>query len=179
MAHILDPAPWLATNRIGLRAPELADVTDAERWFIGDRPADGTSVERQLRRRESIPWGGNPVLTLVAIDLRTGRIAGGIMATRSSNRVAALHVQVPPGDPDRELILRDILALTVPWLLHEVGLMTVVLGTPADDTGMVEAALQAGMVEAVRRREHILRPGGRMDLLQLERVNRTWGHYAG
>jgi RimJ/RimL family protein N-acetyltransferase len=179
MTRILDPAPWLANDRIGLRAPELADVPHADRWFIGDGPADGASVERQLRRRESIPWGGNPVLTLVAIDLRTGHIAGGIMATRSANRVAALQAHVPPGDPDRGTILRDILTLAVPWLLYEVGLMTAVLDTPADDSGMVEAALQAGMVEAVRRREHILRPGGRVDLLQLERVNRMWGQYAG
>lgn len=179
MTPNLEPARWLATDRVGLRAPELPDTDHADAWYIGERDPDPGSLERELRRRESIPWGGNPVITLVAVDLRDKRIAGGVVATRSANRMADVRVHVPNADPDRDLLLRDILGLAVPWLLHEVGLLTVVLGTPADDTGLVDAALAAGMVEAVRRREHVVRPGGRVDLLQLERVNWKWGGYAG
>ncbi len=39
--------------------------------------------------------------------------------------------------------------------------------------------LAAGMVEAVRWREHVLRGEKRIDLLQFERVNVEWGRYAG
>ena len=68
-------------------------------------------------------------------------------------------------------MLGDILTLVVPWLLEEIGLMTVVLETPADDDAMISAAEAGGMSIAVRRREHVVRPGGRVVVL-------TWLHLA-
>lgn len=179
MEPILEPAPWLMGERIGLRAPLLDDAAVADRWYIGEDAGDEGAVRRGLQKRESIPWGGNPVITLVIIDLASREIAGGVMATRSGNRTCRLEVRVPGSPVDRAVTLREALALVVPWLLHEVGLMTVVLDTPADDEALVRAAEAAGMVEAVRRREHVVRPRGRVDLLQLEGVNMEWGRHAG
>lgn len=179
MDPILEPAPWLMGERVGLRAPLLDDAEHADRWYIGEDAADEGAVRRALQKRESIPWGGNPVITLVIMDLASREIAGGVMATRSANRTCRLEVRVPGDGVDRSCTMREALALVVPWLLHEVGLMTVVLDTPDDDEVLIEAAEAAGMVVAVRRREHVVRPHGRVDLLQLERVNREWGHHAG
>lgn len=176
---IPEPASWLSNERVGLRAPVRDDVRHAATWFIGEDATDPATAERALRRRESIPWGGNPVITLVAIDLATGRIAGGVMATRSSSGSCTLEVRVVASDPARAELLRGILRLVVPWLVDEVGVRTLVLGTPADDAAMLAAAGEAGMTEAVRLREHLDRPGGRVDFLQLERVNAGWGRHAG
>lgn len=166
-------------ERVGLRAPLLDDVEHADRWYIGEDAGDEGAVRRALQKRESIPWGGNPVITLVMIDLITGEIAGGVMVTRSANRTCRLDVLVPGDARDRAGTLRESLLLVVPWLLDEVGLMTVVIDTPADDDALIGAAKAAGLVEAVRRRSHVLRPRARVDLLQLERVNKEWGRYAG
>lgn len=118
------------------------------------------------------------MILLVAIDLASGDFAGGIRITRSNNRTGTLALTVPD-DPARGDILAGILGLVVPWLIREIGLMSVVLDAPADDSEMIRAAGAAGMVEAVRRREHLVRPTGRVDLLQFERVNLGWGQYAG
>lgn len=106
-------------------------------------------------------------------------VVGGIALTRFAGRTGTLDVRVPEGDAGRGEILADALAAVVPWAIGEVGLMAVVLQTPGDDVALVDAALATGMVEAARRREHVVRAGGRVDLLQLERVNTEWGRYAG
>lgn len=178
MEPILVPAPWLTGEHVGLRAPLLDDVEHAERWYIGEDVTDEATVRRALENRESIPWGGNPVITLVILDLESREITGGVMATRSANRVCRLELNVPDMRGGREATLRETLALVVPWLLDEVGVMSVVIETPADDGEMIRAAEAAGMVEAVRRREHLVRPTGRVDVLQMERVNLDWGRYA-
>lgn len=176
---ILEPAAWLSDDRVGMRAPLLEDAAHAATWFIGEDLTDLGAVRRALRKRESIPWGRNPVITLVVTMLATGRIAGGVMATRSSSGTCALEVRVPASDPARADTLHRVLALVVPWLVDEVGVRSLVLDTPADDEAMLAAARDAGMVVAVRRRQHLLRPQGRVDQLQLERVNGEWGRYAG
>jgi RimJ/RimL family protein N-acetyltransferase len=172
------PAPYLSNDRLGLRGPLIEDAAQAQRWF----QSGGGDVEetiRELRRLESIPWGGNPVILLVAMDLPSGEIAGGVRIVRSANRTGTLALTVPDMHPRRGDIVADILGLVVPWLVGEIGLMSVVLDAPSDDTGMIRAAEDAGMVEAVRRREHLARPAGRVDLLQFQRVNAEWGRYAG
>lgn len=179
MEMILEPAPWLSDGQVGLRAPLVDDVRHAERWYIGGDEADLRAVRRALQRRESIPWGRNPVITLVIIDLRSGQIAGGVMATRSPTGPCSLEVKVLEDGPERADVLRGVLALVVPWLVDEVGVRTVVIDSAADDAALLGAATDAGMVEAVRRREHVVRPHGRVDLLQLERVNEEWGRHAG
>lgn len=178
MDPLLHPAPWLSNERIGLRAPLLGDVPVADRWDVDASGRDLDAAERELRRRESIPWGGNPVLELVVVDRSSGEIVGGVRVTRVANRTSRVEVRVPEG-AGRAGILADVLGLVLPWLLGELGLMTVVLETPEDDKALVVAAKEAGMTEAVRRREHVRRAEGRVDLLQLERVNREWGRYAG
>jgi RimJ/RimL family protein N-acetyltransferase len=176
---ILEPAPWLTGERVGLRAPLLEDVAEAAAWFIPEGPDDPASIERALLKREAIPWGVNPVITLVAIDGEDGSIAGGVVATRSANRTCRLEVKVSVDRDDREFVLQDVFTMVVPWLLEELGLMTVVLETPADEHAMIAAAEAAGMTEVLRRREHVVRPHRRVDLLQLERVNPEWGRHAG
>ena len=176
MEPILEPAPWLTGAHLGLRAPLLADADHAARWWPGDEADDPEAVRSALRARETIPWGKNPVITLVAIDLASGEICGGVQATRSSSGTCAVEVMAPEHDAD---VLREMLQLVVPWLAEEVGVRSVLLEAAADDAALLAAAGVAGMVEAVRRREHLVRPGGRVDLLQLERVNREWGRHAG
>lgn len=172
-------AGWLSHGSVGLRAPVLSDLGVRDRWWIGEVPADRAEAERSLRNRERIPWGGNPVLTFVIALLEGGEIVGGLTLTRSAGRNGLLEIRVPEDDSGRRKTLADTLAAVVPWAVGELGLMTVVLQTPEDDSAVVDAALASGMIEAVRRREHVVRGDERVDLLQFERVNTEWGRYAG
>lgn len=172
-------AEWLSRGSVGLRAPALADLDVRDRWWIGEMPTGPADAEQALRSREAIPWGGNPVLTLVIALRDGGEVAGGVRLTRSAGRTGTLEIRVPDDAPGRGLILADALAAVVPWAVGELGLMTVGLQTPEDDVALVNAARSAGLVEVVRRREHLVRGDRRVDLLQLERVNMEWGRYAG
>ncbi len=172
-------ASWLSHGEVGLRAPALADLDVRDRWWIDEMPADRGEAERALRNREGIPWGGNPVLTFVVVLLGGGEVVGGMTLTRSAGRNGTLEIRVPGDNARRPALLADALAAVIPWAVGELGLMAVVLQTPEDDVALVDAARAAGMVQAVRRREHILRGEVRVDLLQFERVNVGWGRYAG
>ena len=100
MTPDLPLARWLSNSRIGMRAPVLADARAATRWWIGPQPHDEETIARELRKRESIPWGGNPVLTLVAVSHADGEIVGGVVVTRSANRTSR--------DADRHSPSREI-----------------------------------------------------------------------
>jgi RimJ/RimL family protein N-acetyltransferase len=171
-------AAYLSDGVIGLRTPVVDDAVFAHRWYDGPAEHGRDEVEAELRRQESIPWGGNPVLRLIAVDLSAGESVAGVTVTRSSNRTSRLLVRCPEGS-GRAGLLERILAMVVEWLIQEVGLMTVVMQADADDTALIKAAESAGMRTAVRRREHLRRDGHRVDLLDLERVNLEWGRYAG
>lgn len=170
-------AAWLSDEVIGLRAPLIEDAAEAERWYE-ERSVSGEDVENELRRQERIPWGRNPTIRLVAVELATGAILAGVVVERSANRTCRLTVTCIDGE-ERVTVLDHIFSLLVPWLFDEVGLMTAVLRVPADDAAMIRAAEAAGMRVAVRLRQQIRREGGRVDLLELERVNIDWGRYAG
>jgi hypothetical protein len=170
---------YLQTERIGLRAALLSDAVDVDIWHPQPEPLSVEGAAQLLKAGERIPWGGNPVIRLMAVRPGSGEVVAGVVITRSANRTSTIELSCPHADPNRPAILRDMLGLLLPWLLDELGLMTVVIETPEDDEALLEAATAAGMTIAVRRREHILRPADRVDLLQMERVNLDWGRYDG
>lgn len=171
-------AIYLSNGSIGLRAPVMEDAAVATVWYEGPASHGQDEVEQFLRREQQIPWGGNPVIRLVACRIGAGDVVGGVVVVRSANRTSSITVTSPSDEPERPSTLEGVMSLVVPWLLDEVGVMTVVLETPTDDLAMIRAAEFAGMQVVVRRREHVRRDDGRVDLLLLERVNMDWGHYA-
>lgn len=171
-------ATYLRGERYGLRAPVLGDAEDPGAWYEGAFPITPEAARTLLEEQETIPWGTNPTIRLIAIDLETGTIAGGALVERTDNRVSTLVITA--GGPDQagaaaQRFRADMLRLLLPWVMGELDLMTAVIDVPADETILIETARELGMVEAARLREHIRRPAGRVDLLMLERVNRQWG----
>lgn len=171
----LPPAIYLRGALTGLRAPLLADAGDASIWYEGDVPLLPDAAESLLVAGERVPWGNNPNIRLIIVALDSGETVGGILVQRSANRTSRLTVTVGERVPMRAQVQAEVPGLVVPWLLEEVGLMTVTIAVPADETSMLAGAEAAGMRIAVRRREYVVRPGGRVDLLTLERVNEEWG----
>jgi hypothetical protein len=171
-------AIYLRDDHTGLRAPVPADAEVAGAWYEGAFPISAEAARAMLVEQESIPWGGNPVIRLIAVELESGAVVGGAIVERQDNRVGKL--QVIAGGPDRageaaQRLRAAVLRLLVPWVMGELNLMTAVIDVPADESIVIDAARELGLVEAVRLREHVARPLGRVDLLMLERVNRGWG----
>jgi len=105
-------------------------------------------------------------------------VVGVVLAERQNYRVGKIVIGAGRPDPVSEAAQRvraAVLRMVVPWMMGELNLMTAVIDVPADETVVIEAARELGLVEVVRLREHIARPSGRVDLLMLERVNRRWG----
>lgn len=169
-------AHYLQDGRYGLRAPVREDAQYASAWFEGTFPVSADAARALLESQETIPWGANPTTRLIIVELKTDSVVGGALVEREAQRVGKLRVMAggSPGE-ETDAIRTAALRMLLPWAMNELDLMTIVIDLPSDDTAMVEAAHDLGMVEAVRLREHILRPSGRVDLLMLEIVNRNWG----
>ncbi len=178
-----DAASWpvaiyLRDERYGLRAPVPEDAAAAGAWYEGAFPISTETARAMLVEQETIPWGANPMIRLIAMELDSDRVVGGAVVERQDNRVGKL--QVTAGGPLRageegQRLRAALLRLLVPWMMGELNMMTAVIDIPADETIMIDAARELALVEVVRLREHIARPDRRVDLLMLERVNRRWG----
>lgn len=171
-------AVYLNDGRYGLRAPAPEDAAHAGAWYEGAFPISTEVAEKLLAESETIPWGNNPTIRLVVVDLETDAVAGGALVERQDNRMGKLVVTA--GGPERagegaQRLRAAVLRMLVPWVMGELGLMTAVIDVPVDETIVIDAARDLGMVEVARLREHIARPSKRIDLLMLERVDREWG----
>jgi len=62
----------------------------------------------------------------------------------------------------------------VPWLRDEVEQMTVTVSVPADEGATITVLEELGMVRAARLREHLARPGARVDLLVYQALKPGW-----
>ena len=171
----LPTAVWLRGRTVGLRAPVRADAGEVNVWYGGDPPLTPDEAETLLATEERVPWGHNPVMRLMIVTLSDGNVLGSVVVHRSQRRTSRLELAVGTRRCHREDVQREVLCIVIPWLLSEVALMTVTIRIASDDEPLIEAALQAGMKEAVRLREAVARPDGRVDLLIVERVNEQWG----
>lgn len=171
----LPPAVWLRRTMIGLRAVVRTDAGDVDAWYEGSPPLTPDEAEALLVAGDRIPWGNNPVIRLMIVSLEEGEVLGSVVISRFQSRTSQIVLTIGQRAVNRPEIEREALALVVPWLLDEVGLMTVKMRLPADETSLIAAALHAGMREAVRLREYVARDDGRVDVLMFERVNRQWG----
>lgn len=172
---ILRPAIYLRGELAGLRAPLRADAGTADVWYEGPVPLLPEAAESMLVASERVPWGNNPVIRLMIVALDSSETLGSVLIHRSADRTSRLTLTVGERVPMRAQVEGEALGLVVSWLLNEIGVMTVTIRVPADEMSMLAAAEAAGMRTAVRLREHVARPGGRVDVLTMERVNEGWG----
>lgn len=171
----LPTAVWLRGHIVGLRAPVQSDAGEVNVWYDGDPPLTPEEAEALLVSGERVPWGNNPVMRLIVVSLSDGIVLGSVMIYRFQSRTSRLELTLNARRIDRDGVQREVLSMVVPWLVDEIGLMTVTMRIADDDGPMIAAALQAGMRQAVQLREAVARPSGRVNLLIFERVNVQWG----
>jgi RimJ/RimL family protein N-acetyltransferase len=166
-------AVWLRGERIGFRAPVLADAAFAIQWAGGPFPLTADRAEELLRRSETDAWGGGPMNRLMTMDLTTNEIVGSVVIERKGSRNTELTFHWAPSlaPADRDVFVSEAMALLVPWLFGELQALTLRVEIPDDDEVMKGAASAAGLRETVRLPEFVARPGGRVDLLWYMALN--------
>ncbi len=171
-------AEYLRNDLYGLRAAVPDDAVHVTAWYEGAFPITPEAARELLTGQETVAWGMNPTIRLMVVDLVTAEVVGGAVVERDDNRVSKIRITVGGAGRDTndaQHLQADVLRMLVPWVMGELDMMTAVIDIPADETILIDAARELGMIEAVRLREHVLRPAGRVDLLMLELVNRAWG----
>jgi RimJ/RimL family protein N-acetyltransferase len=171
-------AIYLRNDRLGLRAPVREDAHCAHAWYEGPFPVTPKGAEDVLVEQETIPWGNNPTIRLIAVELASGAVIGGALVERSDSRVGKLRITAGGADrPDEERqgVRADVLRILLPWAMGELDLMVVTVDIADDERIVIDAATEIGMREVVRLREHVARPTRRVDMLMFERVNLAWG----
>ena len=167
--------PYLTGMLVGLRALTLADAAQAGAWARGPLAMNATRAEAFLKDAHTDPW--NPRRRYLAmVRVEDGEIVGGAAVAGAHARTGQLDVWAAPWlDPaERDRLCADAVRIAVPWLRDENELMTVTLAVPADAAETIRAAEDLGMVHGATLREHVARPGGRVDLLEYQALNPGW-----
>jgi len=167
--------PYLTGKLVGLRALTLADAAHAAAWARGPLPINATRAEAFLKETHTDPW--NPRRRYLAmVRVGDGEIVGGAAVSGANGRTGKLDVWAAPwfSPEEGDRLCADAVRVAVPWLRDDNELMTVTFAVPADAAATIRAAEDLGMVLGATFREHVARPGGRVDLLEYQALNSGW-----
>jgi RimJ/RimL family protein N-acetyltransferase len=164
-------AVFLTGERAYLRAHLASDKEHAAAWHASPFPIDAARAEDLLKdaHKELVPDTKLFAICRVATD----EIVGGARAW-TSPRHADLSFHMAAWLDDADELRAEALGLLVRWLRDEVEMLTVTAALAADQPATIAAAEALGMLLGVRLREHIARPGRRVDLLNYQALNPRW-----
>lgn len=167
-------ATYLTGETLYLRALTEADKETTGAWYAGPFPINAARAEDWLREAHTDIWRTNKarhyVIAQVADDAPVG---GATLAVRSGRR-GLLSFSFPSWRNDADALRAEALRIVVPWVRDDLELMVLTLFIAADETATIAAAEALGMERAVRLREFVARPGGRIDQLLYEARNAPW-----
>lgn len=167
--------PYLTGQLISLRPLLLDDKEDAAAWFDGPFPINASRAETFLKEDVAASaWGPPERLHLVIVRTEPEEIVGGVRIEEPGGRTGEIHIRIAPWVADATEVRAEALRLLVPWLRDEVEQMTITVPVPADESATVAVLEELGMVQAARLREHVARPGTRVDLLLYQALNPGW-----
>ncbi|MEJ7763473.1 MAG: hypothetical protein WKF80_11840 [Thermomicrobiales bacterium] len=169
-------ASYLSTARFVVRPGGADDAESASAWLPLPFPLSRERAETTLRDANAAPWGHQDPLDLLVCRRADGVVLGAFRLTGLAGRVGTCRLTIGPvvAADEGDAIRTDLIPVMVRWMRDELGLMTVGMWLPSDDGSGIAAAGSTGMTLAVRLREHVDRPGGRVDLLRFEAVGKPW-----
>ena len=156
-------AVYLSGPTVYLRALTEDDARSAVAWFDSPFPINASRAADYLRKEHRNPWTRQH-RHLAIVRLADDEVVAGVRLTINL-RSAQLHFHLPPWVADADGVQAEALGLLVPWLRGEMECLAVSTEVPADQTTTITAAEVAGMQANARLREHVARPGRRVDLL--------------
>ena len=164
-------AIYLTGERIYLRALQLSDKDHAAAWFNSPYPINATRAEAFLKDELKDPYSRTQHLAIVhrASDEIAGRLT-----VWTNGRKAVISFTAAPWIPDGDRLLADTLRITIPWLRDEASMLSINIAVPADQVESIAAAAELGMHMGVRLRDHVARPGYRVDKLLYQALGPIW-----
>lgn len=166
-------AVYLTGERVYIRAMVMADKEVAAAWFASPFPVNAPRAETWLKEQHTDIWrkpARHYVICMVADD----RIVGGVLLVNRGQRIGYLDFHMAPWEADADALRADALRLIVPWVRDDLEWMALEMPIAADETATLAAAVALGMIPAVRLRGFFARPGGRVDKLIYQALNRVW-----
>ena len=168
------PGPsYLTGARLYLRAPIKDDTARSASWFPSVFPVSSGQAETYLKDTLKKVWWPGDQHHLMAVRATDDQVIGGVIIEHPSGPAAEISLRFAPilGFDEADRAQADVLNLLVPWLLGEAETLTITVNVGADQTSTLAAAGDLGMTQQVRLREFLARPGGRVDMIQLQALN--------
>ncbi len=169
---MMGPA-YLTGYRLSLRAPVSSDAEVATAWFPSVFPVGAGRAESYLKDNLKSAWWPDRAFHLMIGRIADDRVVGGVVVEHPIGPGAIVTITIAPvfGPDERDGIQADTLRILIPWLLDEAEVLTVTVGIGADQPRSLAAAADLGMETAIRLREFLARPGGRVDFIQAQALH--------
>ncbi len=164
-------AIYLTGEMVYLRAFVLDDKERAIAWFPGPFPVNATRAEEWLKETHKNPWGR---IKHYAICRVNGDDIVGSTKVWHDFRHAMVTFDMAPLVEDADTLRADAIGIMTRWLRDEGEHLTVTFALASDEHASIAAAESVGCIETARFREHIARPGCRVDKLFFQALNPRW-----
>jgi RimJ/RimL family protein N-acetyltransferase len=164
-------ATYLTGDRLYLRAMVHADKEHSTAWFDSPFPIDSTRAERFLKEEHKNLSSSSRHLIIALRE--TDEIVGRLNLF-NNGREANIWFTMAPWREDADRLQAEALKIAIPWLRDEATMVTTDVEIAADLIETIASAEELGMVRSVRLREHIARPGYRVDVLIYQALGPAW-----
>ena len=164
-------AIYLTGEMIYLRAFVLDDKARAQCWFQGPYPVDATRAEAWLKDEHKNPWARTKHFAICRLD--DDDIVGSTKVW-TDFRHAMVTFYTAPLLANADALRGDAIGVMTRWLRDEGEHLTVTFALASDEQVSIAAAEAAGCIETARFREHIVRPGYRVDKVYFQALNPRW-----
>jgi RimJ/RimL family protein N-acetyltransferase len=168
-------AVYLTGDDFYLRAMVLDDKDRAVGWFNSPIPIDALAAETLLKELHECGWDEPDEMYLAVVRSSDDEIIGSVVIEDQNRRTAWLNIRTAPSLDQGERLRSKVLELVIPWLRDELEVLVTRVEIPEDEPMMLAAAERLGMEQAIRLREYIARPGGRVDVLGYQAMNPNIG----
>ncbi len=167
---------YLSSDTLTLRPMQSQDAAASVGWQWSPFPVSPPRAATLLTEMHTAAWGQQAPLTLAIVERHNQDIVGAVEISNPRARTAAISIRaaLTLGLTDADSLGANVIPILIPWLRDELEMMSITLPLAADQTASTMAAEAQQMTMAARLREHIGRPGIRVDLLLYQLLGAPW-----
>jgi RimJ/RimL family protein N-acetyltransferase len=165
--------PFLTGPTLYLRGVVPDDTKTQVAWHPSPYPVPAEVALKRLE--DEVPEDAERYKSeLVAVRRSDDQPAGSATIESWDHHTCWLSLYANPVSPEASAVKAELIAILVPWLLHEREMLTVTIEAPEGDEAIASAARQAGMQLAFRLREAARFEGTRQNLICWEALHPAW-----
>ncbi|HEV2107608.1 MAG TPA: GNAT family protein [Thermomicrobiales bacterium] len=167
---------YLSSDSLVLRPLQPQDAKASAGWYRSPFPVSPPRAGTLLTEMHTAAWGQQAPLILAIVERHNQDIVGAVEMSNPRARTASISITtaLTLGLTDADRLGANVIPILIPWLRDELEMMSITLPLASDQTASAMAAEAQGMTMAVRLREHVGRPGTRVDLLFYQLLGAPW-----